>query len=77
MDKVIIMHAKDKKCMKNFIQNSERAIWSESSKMMKYYAQCGYGLVLCGSGQGPMAVHCEQVDGLINGKEFLDWLRDC
>jgi hypothetical protein len=66
------MHAKDEKCMKNFIQNSEGAIWNKSIKIMKYYSECGYELVLCGSGQGPIAVRCEHDNGLINGKEFLD-----
>lgn len=66
------MHAKDEKCMKNFIQNSEGVIWNKSIKIMKYYSECGYELVLFGSGQGPIAVCCEHDNGLINGKEFLD-----
>jgi len=65
------VHAKDEKCMKNFIRNSEGAIWNKSIKIMKY-SENGYELVLCGSEQGPMAVCCEHGNGLINGKEFLD-----
>ena len=53
------MHAKDEIYMKKFIQTSEGAIWNTSIKIMTYYSACGYELVLCDSGQGPIAVGCE------------------
>jgi hypothetical protein len=62
------MYVQDEKCMKNFIQDSEGAIWNKSIKIMNYYSECGYELTSC----GPVAVCCEHGNGLINSKEFLD-----